>query len=163
MRFTVGGLTPYRFRNNRPVTIVQRNGWLYEGRRAKPRSRVILSENIWRTFPRKCISRKKKDCVNKISLFHISAKCYLPIFDYVEELRHLFPYHGLVILQTFSKSRRKSEQCPRERNEIQRLTAHPAEVKVLRDEGRKDGDERELCSFPLLFLSFSFSLSRFLI
>lgn len=110
----------------------------YEGRRAKSGFRAILSENIRRTFPRKCISpRKKKDCMNKISLFHISAKCCLPTFDYVEEFRHLFPYHSLVISQTFSKSRRKSEQCPRERNEIQRLTAHPAGVKVLRDEGRR--------------------------
>lgn len=98
-----------------------------------------------------------------ISVRHLSEKCCLPIFDYAKALRHLFSRRGLVISQAFSKSRRKSAQCPRERNEIQRLTAHPAGVKVLRDEGRKRGDERELCSLSLSPLcsspSFSHSIS----
>lgn len=82
----------------------------------------------------------------------------------MKALRHLFSRHGLVISQAFSKSRRKSAQCPQERNEIQRLTAHPAGVKVLRDEGRKRGDERELCSLsPLFPFAPSISLSRFLV
>jgi len=69
---------------------------------------------------------------------------------------NLFPSFSFfrVILQASRKWRVKNARCPRQRNEIQRLT----HGKVLRNEGRKRRDERELGHRCSRFLSLSLQL-----